>query len=80
MKAGNGWTKNTEKGNTLISVSIDEVILDKYPELRKYNITLWHIPSDRRKSENSPHWDLDISLKKEKEKPTVNSENDETFL
>lgn len=66
MNIGSGWTKNTEKGNTLIGLGINEIVLDRYPELKKYNFTLWHIPEDRRKSENSPHWDFDVTLKKEK--------------
>lgn len=66
MKIGNGWTKTTEKGETYISISLDEVFGAWLPFLKNCFITLWHIPKEERKSENSPSWTLNISIKKEK--------------
>lgn len=31
MKIGNAWTKNSDDGQTYISVALDEVILEKSP-------------------------------------------------
>lgn len=67
MKIGNGWTKTTENGDTYISISLDEIFGAWLPWLKNCYITLWHIPKDERKSENSPSWTLNISLKKEKQ-------------
>lgn len=71
MKIGNGWTKKTDDGDNYISVSLDEVVLTMYPMLKDCFITLWHIPPEERKKENSPGWSVNISAKKEdKEKQT----------
>ncbi len=67
MKIGNAWTKTSEDGNTFISVALDEVILEQYPFLKNCFINLWRIPSEERKNENSPHWNVNISVKKQKE-------------
>lgn len=66
MKIGNGWTKTTEAGETYISISLDEIFGAWLPFLKKCFITLWHIPKDERKTENSPSWVLDIKVKKDK--------------
>ena len=70
MKIGNAWTKTPEDGNTFISVALDEVILEKYPFLKNCFINLWRIPAEDRKNENSPHWNVNISVKKQKEDVT----------
>lgn len=67
MKIGNGWTKTTENGDTYISISLDEIFGAWLPWLKNCYITLWHIPKDERKSENSPSWTLNINAKKEKQ-------------
>lgn len=67
MKIGNAWTKTSEDGNTFLSVALDEVILEKYPFLKNCFINLWRIPAEDRKNENSPHWNMNISVKKQKE-------------
>lgn len=68
MKIGNAWTKNSDDGQTYISVALDEVILEKYPFLKKCFINLWRIPQEERKNENSPGWAVNLSAKKEKPK------------
>lgn len=75
MKIGYGWTKNTENGDTYISISLDEVIGVIFPPLkpllRDCFITLWHIKKEDRKNENSPSWAIDLKIKKEKEEKTT---------
>ncbi len=68
MKIGNAWTKNSDDGQTYISVALDEVILEKSPFLKKCFINLWRIPQEERKNENSPGWAVNLSAKKEKPK------------
>lgn len=70
MKIGNAWTKTSEDGNTFLSVALDEVILEQYPFLKNCFINLWRIPAEDRKNENSPHWNVNISVKKQKEDVT----------
>lgn len=67
MRIGNAWTKTSEEGKTFISVALDEVILEKYPFLKNCFINLWYIPSEERKNENSPDWNINLSVKKPKE-------------
>lgn len=67
MRIGNAWTKTSEDGNTFLSVALDEVILEKYPFLKNCFINLWRIPAEDRKNENSPGWNVNISVKKQKE-------------
>lgn len=68
MKIGYGWTKTTEKGETYISISLDEIFGCMFPFLKNCFISLWHIPKDERKNENSPSWVINLSVKKEKNK------------
>lgn len=77
MKTGNGWTNTTEDGKTYISISLDEVFGACFPFLNKIYITLWHIPKEERKNENSPSWVLNFSLKKDKQQ---NAEQTEEVL
>lgn len=70
MKIGNAWTKTSDDGRTFISVALDEVILGKYPFLENCFINLWRIPAEDRKNENSPSWNVNISVKKQKEEVT----------
>ncbi|MBS4760978.1 MAG: hypothetical protein KHX03_09805 [Clostridium sp.] len=67
MKIGNAWTKTSEKGDTYIPVSLDEVILKQFPALDNYFFNLWRIPAEERKNENSPQWSLNATVKKQKE-------------
>ena len=67
MNAGYGWTKTTEDKKTYISISLDEIFGAWFPFLNKIYITLWHIPKEERKSENSPNWVLKFGLKKDKQ-------------
>ena len=67
MKIGNAWTKTSEDGKTFLSVALDEVILEQYPFLKNCFINLWHIPAEERKNENSPGWNVTLSVKKQKE-------------
>ena len=67
MKIGSGWTKNSDKGDTYISVALDEVIEELFPQLRGCYINLWHIKQEDRKGDTSPSWSITLSVKKEKE-------------
>ena len=67
MKIGDAWTKTSEDGDTFLSVALDEVILEKYPFLKNCFINLWRIPAEDRKNKNSPSWNVNISVKKQKE-------------
>lgn len=66
MKIGSGWTKNTENGDTYLSIALDEVITELYPQLKGCFINLWHVKKEDRKSENSPSWTVSLSVSKEK--------------
>lgn len=68
MKIGNAWTKTSEDKQTYISVALDDVMTEKYPFLKNCFINLWHIPAEERKNENSPQWNVNISVKKDKQK------------
>lgn len=67
MRIGYGWTKTTEKGATYISISLDKIFGAWLPFLEKCFLTLFHIPKEERKNENSPSWVVDLSVKKEKQ-------------
>lgn len=74
MKIGHGWTKTTESGATCITIALDEVLGFMFPFLKiileKCFITLWHIPKEERKDENSPSWSVNITVKREKKEKT----------
>lgn len=74
MRIGSGWTKTTDNGDTYISVALDEVIGELYPQLKGCYINLWHIKQEDRKSENSPAWSMSLSVKTEKEDKKVTDE------
>ena len=67
MKIGNAWTKTSEDGDIFLSVALDEVILEQYPFLKNCFINLWMIPQEERKNENSPGWNVNLYVKKQKE-------------
>ena len=71
MKIGSGWTKNTENGDTYISIALDEVIGELYPALKDCFINLWHVKKEDRKGENSPSWTVSLNVKQEKENKTT---------
>lgn len=59
MEAGIGYTKTTEKGETIISISIDDVALELYPEFKNLRFILKFIKQeDRSDNPNAPHWRL----------------------
>lgn len=70
MKIGSGWTKNTENGDTYISIALDEVIETICPQLKDCFINLWFIKQEDRKGDNSPAWSVNLSAKKDKEQQT----------
>lgn len=79
MNIGKAWTKDTEAKEgkpkkTYISIALDEVIIEQYPFLKNCFLNLWFIPKDSRKNENSPHWDLTISVKKDKSENSTETE------
>ena len=67
MKIGSGWTKETEDKKIYISVSLNEIFGEWFPFLKKCFITIWHIPEEERKNENSPNWTISLNIKKEKQ-------------
>lgn len=67
MKIGSGWTKNTENGDTYISIALDEVLEELCPALKNCYINLWHVKKEDRKSDNSPSWTVSLNVKGEKE-------------
>lgn len=82
MKIGAGWTKTKKETNeTYISICLDEVFGVIFPPLRfiikDCFLTLRHIPQSDRKSENSPGWSLNITIKKDKDKNQNVSESEE---
>lgn len=83
MNIGKAWTKDTEAKEgkpkrSYISIALDDVITEQYPFLKNCFLNLWYIPKDQRKNENSPHWDLTISVKKDK--PEENVEDETAFF
>lgn len=70
MKIGNGWTKNTEDGKTYISISLDDTLCEVFPQLKAIEqncfMTLFNIPKEERKTENSPGWVLNVDKKRNK--------------
>lgn len=66
MRIGSGWTKNAESGDTYISIALDEVVEELFPQLKGCYINLWHIKKeDRKDPEKSPSWTVSLSVKKE---------------
>ena len=70
MKIGSGWTKNSDNGDTYISVALDEALIALFPQLKDCYINLWHVKPEDRKNENSPSWTVNLSVKKEKDNMT----------
>lgn len=66
MRIGNGWTKTTQDGNTFISTSLDDAFLQICPQLKGCNLTLSHIKAEERKSENSPGWNINLSIRRDR--------------
>lgn len=67
MKIGSGWTKTTDNGDTYISVALDDVVEELYPQLKGCLINLWHVKQEDRRGEKSPGWTISLSVKKQKE-------------
>lgn len=65
MRIGSAWTKQTENNEAYVSISLDDVITELYPELKNCFINLWYVPKEERKNENSPTWSVNISVKRE---------------
>ena len=78
MRIGSGWTKTTESGDTYISIALDEVIGELYPQLKGCYINLWHVKKeDRKDPEKSPSWTVSLSVKQETENKKSDKEFDE---
>lgn len=75
MKIGCGWTKKTQDNSTYMSFSLNEEILEFYPQLKNLRFNAFFINQEDRKNENSPGWSLVVS--KVKEKPTNSTEEEE---
>ena len=68
MRIGSGWTKTTENGDTYISIALDELVGELYPQLKNCYISLWHVKKeDRKDPEKSPSWTVSLSVKQDKE-------------
>ena len=80
MKIGSGWTRNTDNGDTYISIALDEAIEELFPQLKGCFINLWHIKQEDRKVDNSPAWSINLSVKKELTKQSKSEEIEELFL
>ncbi len=79
MKIGSAWRQQTTKEKKdYISLSLDEVILELYPELKKFTFKLWFNDITQRKNENSPDYTWDISKKQETIKNAKTDESTET--
>ena len=71
-KIGAAWWKFTDKNEQYLSLKIDEELLPF--AIREQNIiTLWEIPQERRKSENSPHYDILLTKSTQNKKPKENT-------
>lgn len=66
MKIGAAWYKFTEDGKQYLSIKLDEAILPLTIQEDKY-LTLWEIPESDRKSDNSPHYSVNLSKSKPRE-------------
>lgn len=75
MRIGSAWTKQTEKGEAYVSISLDEVVTEMCPMLKNCFINLWYVPKEERKNENSPTWSVNISVKKDLEKKKETAED-----
>ena len=67
MQVGKAWFKASEiTGKMFLSVKIDEAALPLTITEDKF-LTLWEIPQEERKTENSPHFSVHLSKSKQKE-------------
>jgi uncharacterized protein (DUF736 family) len=68
MKVGSGWSKETENGRKYISTSIAKEVQVLYPQLKDVSITLWYVPKEERKKEESPAWEISLTAKSDQKK------------
>lgn len=66
MNIGSGFYNITENGTNYISISLDETILELYPNLQKVKFALNEIPANEQK-ENGPHYRLSMYKPKPKQ-------------
>lgn len=53
---GSGWTQTSATGKTIISIQIDEVFREMFPQLKNLRFGLSQIVQSERESDKSPHW------------------------
>lgn len=68
MKVGSGWSKETENGKKYISTAISKEVQVLFPQLKDVSITLWYVPKDERRTEDSPCWEISLTSKSDKKK------------
>lgn len=67
MRIGSAWVNASEEsGKVYISISIDDAALPLVITKGK-SITLWEIPEEERKKENSPHYSVSMNIPNKKE-------------
>lgn len=76
MQAGSAWTKTEEKEGkknvTGISITLDSVITELYPQLKNVRFSLIPLTKEQRTQENSPHWRLTVYKLQEKTNTNAN--------
>ena len=71
MRIGSAWTKTSEeKKKTYLSVALDDVVLELFPQLKECSISLSYISPEDRKSDKSPAWYINLSKKSSENKKT----------
>lgn len=68
MKVGSGWSKETENGKKYISTAIAKEVQVLYPQLKDISITLWFVPKEDRRTEDSPAWEISLTAKSDQKK------------
>lgn len=76
MQIGSGFSGQTEKEKKqYISLSFDKGLIALCPFLKNVKLTLWYVPKEDRKKENSPQWRLSMDEPyKPQEQTSSNSE------
>ena len=64
-RIGSAWQKVTQTGKGFIPLSFDEEILPLTIEKGK-NYVLWEIPQDKKTSDKSPDYTIDVFIPEEK--------------
>lgn len=71
MRIGSAWTRTSDKDKkTFISVALDEVVLELFPQLKECNLSLSYISPEDRTSDKAPGWYVNLSKKKDKTEQT----------